>query len=65
MENKKIHTLIACTHDGKIYSLRTNCGKPFDKYVDGLYNRYIAEGNTAHEALTKISTIYGWEYKEL
>ena len=64
MQNQQIHTLIACTHDGKIYSLRVNGGKPVDKYATAWYNRIMLEEQDAHKAMVKVAKIYGWEYKE-
>ena len=63
MQNKQIHTLIACTHDGKVYSLRINNGKPFDKYVIAWYNRYMGETQDEHKTMIKIAQQYKWEYK--
>ena len=63
MQNKQIHTLIACTHDGKVYSLRINNGKPFDKYVMAWYNRYMDETQDKHKTMLKIAEQYEWEYK--
>ena len=39
MANEQIHTLIAVGHDGKIFSLRTNCGKKADEDIIREYDR--------------------------
>ena len=66
MQNKQIHTIIASCHDGKIFSLRTNCGKRVDEYIVSEYNSIIEQENlTRNEALAFLSKKYGWEYKEL
>ncbi len=65
MQNEQIHTLIACGHDGKIFSLRTNCGKTVDESIVSEYNRYIDRNVSKSIALTEMAKKYNWEYKEL
>ena len=65
MSNRQIHTLIASCHDGKVFSLRINCGKTVDEWIVSEYNRYIDEGKSAENVLSFLSKKYGWEYKEL
>lgn len=65
MSNRQIHTLIASCHDGRVFSLRTNCGKIVDEWIVSEYNRYIDEGMNADETLIELSQKYGWEYKTL
>ena len=65
MSNRQIHTLIASCHDGKVFSLRTNCGKTVDEWIVSEYNRYIDEGVSIQDTLLRLSKKYGWEYKEL
>ena len=65
MSNRQIHTLIAACHNGKIFSLRTNCGETVDGWIVSEYNRYVDEGETPEIVLSYLSKKYGWEYKEL
>ena len=65
MSNRQIHTLIASCHDGKVFSLRTNCGKTVDEWIVSEYNRYIDEGESREDVLSFLSKKYGWEYREL
>lgn len=63
--NPQIHTMIAVSPDGKVFSLRTNCGKTVDRYIVSEYNRNIRAGLTREETLQAMAKKYGWEYKEL
>lgn len=65
MQNEQIHTIIASCHNGKIFSLRTNCGKRVDEYIVSEYNRYISNGLTRAETLQIMANKYDWEYKEI
>ena len=65
MQNEQIHTIIASCHDGKIFSLRTNCGKIVDEHIVSEYNRNIKAGLAREETLRDMAKKYGWEYKEV
>ena len=65
MQNKKIHTLIAVCHDGKVFSLRTNCGKTVDNYIISEYNRNTIDKKASEKVFLFMAKKYGWEYKEL
>lgn len=63
--NPQIHTMLAVSPDGKVFSLRTNCGKMVDRYIVSEYNRNIRAGLTREETLQDMAKKYGWEYKEV
>ena len=63
--NPQIHTMIAVSPDGKVFSLRTNCGKMVDRYIVSEYNRYIGQGASREDTLRDLAKKYGWEYKEV
>lgn len=63
--NPQIHTMLAVSPDGKVFSLRTNCGKTVDRYIVSEYNRNIKAGLTREETLREMAKKYGWEYKEV
>lgn len=63
--NPQIHTMFAVSPDGKVFSLRTNCGKTVDRYIVSEYNRYIGQGASREDTLCDLAKKYGWEYKEL
>ncbi len=63
--NPQIHTMIAVNPDGKVFSLRTNCGKKVDRYIVSEYNRYINQGVSREDTLRDLAKKYGWEYKEV
>lgn len=63
--NPQIHTLFAVTPNGKVFSLRTNCGKTVDRYIVSEYNRYIGKGKSREEVLRDMAEKYAWEYKEV
>lgn len=65
MSHKQIHTMIVCTHNGKIFFLRINCGKMFDNCVESTYNKLKGKGLTHEAALVGLCEEYEWEYKEL
>lgn len=63
--NPQIHTMLAVSPDGKVFSLRTNCGKMVDRYIASEYNRYIGQGASREDTLRDLAKKYGWEDKEL
>lgn len=63
MSSGKIHTMIASSPDGKIFSLRTNCGKMFDEDAILLYTKFINNNFSREDALTRLAKLYNWEYK--
>ena len=65
MQNEQIHSIIAVCPNGKIFSLRTNCGKRVDEYIVSEYNRYMSKGVSREEVLRDMANRYTWEYKEL
>lgn len=63
--NPQIHTMIAVSPDGKVFSLRVNCGKTVDRYIVSEYNRYISQGVSREDTLRDLAKKYSWEYKEV
>ena len=63
--NPQIHTMLAVTPDGKVFSLRTNCGKSVDRYIVSEYNKNIRDNLTREESMCYLAKKYGWEYKKL
>ena len=63
--NPQIHTMLAVTPDGKVFSLRTNCGISVDRYIVSEYNVKVNSGATREETLQNMAEKYKWEYKEL
>ena len=63
MASGKIHTIIASSPDGKIFSLRTNCGKMIDEDAILLYTKFINNNFSREDALTRLAKLYNWEYK--
>ena len=64
-QHPQVHTILAVSPNGKVFSLRTNCGKTLDRYRVSEYNRNKDAGLTREEILKNMAKDYNWEYKEL
>jgi hypothetical protein len=63
--NNKIHTMIAVTPNGKIYSLRIkNRNINVDKYAESMYYNGVDENKPLSQIFKEISKNLDWEYNE-
>ena len=62
---KQIHTMIAVSPDGKIFSLHIKQRKDVDIYAEGMYNKGIKDKISLSQILQGIAIELDWEYKEL
>ena len=65
VNSPQVHTIMAVSPNGKVYSLRINKRKTLDIYAVSEYRRYISQGLSREQAMQEIAKNYKWEYKEI